>query len=216
MTDKCLKFMRKISQLWSPTSRRVIAGVLTVMALLAALILFFPWDVLRGPVNKYVSEQLGRRFEITQRLSVDLGKAATVRLDGLEFANPDWASEPFLIKAKVVEFDIELWPLILGRVVLPRITLFEPQIGLQIEPDGRKSWALARDTTSANATPDIGVVTVDRGTLKYRATQQGADMTAKFSLVDGAANRLPLQFEAVANGVTQLFLQVATPAASWR
>ena len=163
---------------------------------LALLLLFFPWDILRQPVNRYVSEQLGRRFEITQRLSVSLGRTTTVRLDGLEFANPEWASEPYLIKAKAVEFDIGLWPLLMGRVIVPRVALFEPQTALQIEPDGRKSWALARDTTSPRAAPDIGVVTVDKGVLKYRAAQYGADITAQFSLEPDDGNRLPLRFEA--------------------
>ena len=170
--------------------------MVSVVMLLALLVLFFPWDVLRQPVNRYVSEQLGRRFEITRRLSVSLGRTTTVRLDGLEFANPEWASEPYLIKAKAVEFDIGLWPLLSGRVVLPRVALFEPQTALQMEPDGRKSWVLARDTTSARGAPDIGVVTVDKGVLKYRAAQYGADITAQFSLEPDDGKRLPLRFEA--------------------
>ena len=174
--------------------RRLMLGV-GALALLVGVVIFFPWDLLRGPVNRYVSEQLGRRFEITQRLSVDLGLTTTVRLDGLEFANPDWASERYLIKAKAAEFDISLWPLLRGRIELPRVALFEPQVGLQMEPDGRRSWVLARDTTHSSATADIGTVTVDRGSLKYRAVQQGADVTAQFSLAADKATPLPLSYQ---------------------
>lgn len=175
--------------------KRVLMGVAALSLVLAAVVFFFPWDMLRGPVNRCVSEQLGRRFEITQQLSVHLGRTTTVRADGLEFANPDWASEPYLVKAKAAEFDIKLWPLVLGRIELPRIALFEPQVGLQIEPDGRRTWALSRDTSDSSATPDIGVVTVDQGTLRYRAVQQGADITAKFSLAAEATAALPLRFQ---------------------
>lgn len=42
-----------------------------------------------GPVNRYVSGQLGRHFEITRRLAVKLGPTTTVHLDGVELANPD-------------------------------------------------------------------------------------------------------------------------------
>ncbi len=176
--------------------RRLMMGLVVTVVVLAGAVFYFPWDTLRGPLNRYVSEHLGRRFEITQHLSVDLGRTTTVRLDGLEFANPDWAAEPFLIKAKAAEFEIKLWPLILGRVELPRVALFEPQVGLQIEPDGRRSWALSRDTTRASAAPDIGIVTVDRGTLKYRAAQDGADITAQLSLVAEDAGLLPLRYQA--------------------
>jgi len=162
---------------------------------------FFPWDVLRGPINRYVSGELGRRFEITERLSVNPGITTTVRADGLEFANPEWASEPYLVKAKAAEFDIKLLPLLFGKVDLPRIALFEPQIGLQIEPDGRRTWALSRDTSDTSATPRIGALTVDRGTLKYRASGQGADITALFTLApDSTASQagtvqLPLSYK---------------------
>ena len=162
--------------------KRWLIGIVSFFAVLILVLLFFPWDMLRGPINRYVSAELGRRFEITERLSVKLGRTTTVRVDGLEFANPEWASEPYLVKAKAAEFDIKLWPLLIGNVDLPRIALFDPQIGLQIEPDGRRTWALSRDTSNANATPRIGALTVDRGTLKYRAASHGADMTALFTL----------------------------------
>ena len=186
--------MNKVS-FQSVTVRRWFIGVTVVLLVLMGVVLFFPWDMLRGPINRYVSDQLGRRFEITQRLTVHLGRTTTVRADGLEFANPDWASEPYLVKAKAAEFDIKVWPLLLGRVELPRIALFEPQVGLQMQPDGRRTWALSRDTSDSNAAPDIGTVTVDQGILKYRAAQQGADITARFSLAaeDGAA--LPLRYQ---------------------
>lgn len=159
------------------------------------LILFFPWDALRGPINRYVSSQLGRRFEITQHLAVHLqpypwGKT-TVRADGLEFANPEWAKEPYLVKAAVAEFEIKLWPLLFGQVNMPWVSLVEPLIGLQIEPDGRRTWALSRDTSNVSATPTIGALSVDRGTVKYLALASGADITAKFSLAPQAGASSP-------------------------
>ncbi|MES2360583.1 MAG: AsmA family protein [Pseudomonadota bacterium] len=162
--------------------RRVAAGLALVLLALVLLLFFFPWDVLRGPINSYVSGQLGRRFEITRHLSVHLGRTTTVRADGLEFANPEWAREPYLVKATAAEFDIRLWPLLRGKVDLPRVSLIEPQIGLQMEPDGRRTWALSRDTADSTAVPNIGSLVVDRGTVKYHASKQGADMTAQFSM----------------------------------
>ena len=185
----------------SQVFRRWLIGFASLVVVLFMVLLFFPWDVLRGPINRYVSGELGRRFEITERLSVNPGITTTVRADGLEFANPEWASEPYLVKAKAAEFDIKLLPLLFGKVDLPRIALFEPQIGLQIEPDGRRTWALSRDTSDTSATPRIGALTVDRGTLKYRASGQGADITALFTLApDSTASQagtvqLPLSYK---------------------
>ena len=165
---------------------RKVRAVLTVISVLAVLfflvLLFFPWDALRGPINRYVSSQLERQFEITRHLDVSLGRTTTVRLEGLELANPKWAKEPYLIKATAAEFDVALWPLLFGKVVLPRLSLTEPQIGLQVESDGRRTWALSQNTSDAGAVPQIGSLMVDKGALKYLAVNQGADLLVQFAI----------------------------------
>jgi uncharacterized protein involved in outer membrane biogenesis len=180
----------------SSTLRYWMAGTAIVLIVLVLVISFFPWDSLRGPVNRYVSEQLGRRFEITRHLSVRLGLTTTVIAEGVEIANPEWAQEPYLLKATAAQFDIRLLPLVVGKVVLPSIRLTEPQIGLQIEPDGRRTWAFSRDTSDKGTAPQIGSFTVDKGSLSYLAKAQGADLDVQFSLARESGNDLPLSFNA--------------------
>lgn len=85
---------------------------------------------------------------------------------------------------------------------MPRIASFDPQIGLQIQPDGRRTWALSRDTSDTSATPKISDLKVDQGTLKYRAADRGADMLVLFILDAGpvisqqSTAQLPLGFKA--------------------
>ena len=182
--------------LFSTTFRRWLAGLAALLVTLVLLVCFFPWDALRGPINRYVSEQLGRRFEITQHLSVNVGRTTTVRAQGVEIANPEWAHDPYLLKASAAEFDINLFSLLFGKVVLPRISLTEPKVGLQIEPDGRRTWALSRDTSDTSAVPEIGAVVVDKGNVNYRARGQGADLDVQFSLAQESGNQLPLSYKA--------------------
>ncbi|MBH2018958.1 MAG: AsmA family protein [Burkholderiales bacterium] len=185
----------KNSLLKSQTLRHWLAGLALLLVALVLVVSFFPWDLLRGPINRYVSEQLGRRFEITQHLSVQLGRTTTVTAQGVEIANPEWAHDPYLLKATAAEFDISLLPLIIGKVVLPRIKLTEPRIGLQIEPDGRRTWALSRDTSDQGAIPEMGSVVVDQGELSYLARAHGADLDVRFSLAPEAGNDLPLGYK---------------------
>ena len=167
-----------------------------VLAVLVLVIFFFPWDSLRGPLNRYVSDQLGRRFEITRHLSVKPGWTTTVSAQGIEIANPPWARDPYLLKAAGAEFDIRLLPLLTGKIVLPKIRLTEPEIGLQIEPDGRRTWAFSRDTSEKGAAPQIGSFIVDQGHVNYLAKAQGADLNAEFSLAPVAGDDLPLSYKA--------------------
>jgi hypothetical protein len=189
-----------------PAWAKALLIIAVVAALLALLVVFFPWDTLRGPVNRYVSDRTGRHFEITRRLDVKLGRTTRIIADGIEFANPDWAKDPYLVRAEGGEIDIELWPLIAHRrFVMPRIELSKPVLGLQVEEDGRRTWALGRDTGNPRNVPDIGALVVDEGTLHFIAPKHGADIQTHFAIDgplqvkpgEGAPREtMPLKFDA--------------------
>jgi uncharacterized protein involved in outer membrane biogenesis len=176
-------------------------GILVALALaLVLLVVFFPWDLLRAPLNRYVSDKTGRHFEITRKLDVKLGRTTRVYADGIVFANPDWAVDRHLVKADAAMIELRLWPLLWRRqLVLPLVELTRPQLGLQIEPDGRRTWALGRDTGSPANVPDIGVLMVDQGSMHFVAPGKGADIHTEFAIERSAAGgngALPLRFAA--------------------
>jgi uncharacterized protein involved in outer membrane biogenesis len=185
---------RPFHALWA----RIAAGVAVLLLALVLLVVFFPWDWLRGPLNRYVSEQSGRKFEITRKLDVKLGRTTRVFADGVEFANPDWARDPYLVKAESAELEVKLWPLLLGRVELPLISLQQPVFGLQIQPDGRRTWALGKDTTDAGTVPVIDALVVDQGRLNYLAEAQGADIKTEFAIANAGSGQgdMPLSYKA--------------------
>ena len=161
---------------------KVLAGALLVVVLFALLLVVFPWDLLRGPLNRYVTDRTGRHFEITRKLDVKLGRTTRILADGIEFANPDWAKDPLLVKAEGAEIQINLLPLLRRHVELPLIELRKPQLSLQMEADGRRSWALGRDTSDKRNVPDIGALVVDEGTAHLVVPHQGADIRVDFAI----------------------------------
>lgn len=186
------------------TAGLVLAGLLLALVI---TVLLFPWDALRGPLNRYVSEATGRSFEITRKLDVQLGWTTRVVADGVTFANPAWAAEPYLVKAEQAEVDIELWPLLSGQVVLPRVRLQKPEIGLQLEADGRRTWALGRDTADTGTVPRIGAMLVDQGRLRF--TGLDTDIKTDFAIDEAgsapAAANLPLSFKATGRWKKEAF-----------
>ena len=172
---------------------KLLAGLALLAVLLALLLAFFPWDMLRGPLNRYISERTGRHFEITRKLDVKLGGTTRILADGLEFANPQWARDPWLVKAEGAEVDIELLPLLRRRIELPLVKLRQPQLALQLEADGRRSWALGSDTGNPQNIPQIGALVVDQGSVHFVAAHHGADIHTDFA-IDQAAD-LPLSFK---------------------
>ena len=178
------------------TGVRWLAGIAVLLIGVIVFIALFPWDIIRQPINRYVSGQLGRRFEITQHLDVRLGITTTVTAEGVEIANPEWADKPLLLKATSAEFDLHVWPLLFGKVQIQRIFLKSPQLGLQLESDGRRTWALSRNTSNAGSVPDIGSLLVDQGTLSYIDSAQEADVNVQFSIAAESSRELPLEFTA--------------------
>jgi uncharacterized protein involved in outer membrane biogenesis len=173
---------------------KVTAVVVGLVAALVLSLIFFPWNTLREPLNRYVSDKTGRKFEITRRLDVDLGwRGATVKFDGIEFANPSWAREPYLVRAQRAEFDIRLWPLLAGRIVIPRLALASPALGLQMEADGRRTWALGKDNADEGSVPTIGLLQVDDGAVDFLADHLGVDIHADFT-VDASRGDMPLGY----------------------
>src|SRR6185369_11612069 len=160
------------SALWA----KVLAGIVVVVGILVLLVVLFPWDWLRGPLNRYITDQTGRHFEITRRLDVKLGRTTRILADGIEIANPEWANDPHLVKAEGAEIRIELLPLLERRIELPLIELRKPELGLQLEADGRRSWALGRDTGDPHNIPRIGALVVDHGSAHFVAMHHGADI----------------------------------------
>jgi uncharacterized protein involved in outer membrane biogenesis len=190
---------------------KVLLWILGIALLLVLVVAFFPWDTLRGPINRYVTEKTGRKFEITRHLDVKVGRTTRVFLDGIEFANPDWAQDRYLVRAKAAEVHVKLLPLLLRREFeLPLVKLTEPELGLQTEPDGRRTWALGSDTKEERNVPTIGAFVVDRGTVHYVASADGADVRARLAMDNtqrpqGNEAAMPLRFEAEGKWKGQAF-----------
>ena len=192
--------MQAATPLRSRPGVKALAVALGVLVALVLLVAFFPWDLLRGPVSRYVTEKTGREFQL-RRLDVKVGRTTRVILDGVEFGNPDWAVDRHLVKAERAEVEVRLLPLLRREIVLPSIRLTRPELGLQIEPDGRKTWALGSDTSDERNVPSVGALVVDQGTAHYVAHAQGADVRAQFAIDPqqagaGAAASMPLRFRA--------------------
>ena len=187
---------------WRPLAR--VAAVLAgLIALALAVVVLFPWDAMRGPISRYVSQKTGRHFAITRHLDVDLGRNARVRAEGIEFANPTWARDPHLLRAEAADLEIRLWPLLHGQVIIPNISLSHPQIGLEERADGRRTWNLTpqgdgQSATSSHQAFSIGRLSVDAGQVHYVAASKRVD--ARIALRSAGAGEgklyLPIRFEA--------------------
>ncbi len=185
----------RVQLLWQRSLALKIGAVcVAVVAAALVVVLFFPWDVLRMPLNRYISEHTGRKFEITRHLDVDLGwRGAVVQFDGLEFANPPWARDPYLVRAQRAEFEVSFWPLLAGKIVIPHLALVSPMLGLELKEDGRRTWAFSKNSSKIGSAPLVGQLQVDAGSVDFVAAHLGLDLHANLAY-DSSDGALPLGF----------------------
>jgi AsmA protein len=142
-----------------------------VLALLVVLALFvaFGLNLLRGPLERGVTEATGRELRMEGDLrAVWSWVHPRFRATKVSFANPDWAAEDLMFSADAVEASVSLLPLLRGRVVLPDLHLEGAKLNLEQDAEGRRNWVLDPDAGNREE-PRVVVrhLTVDQGRLKY-------------------------------------------------
>eukprot|EP01036_Dinobryon_divergens_P019859 gene19859-27161_t len=95
-------------------------GTLVGLLVIAAGAVYFiaTSDYLRGQLEGRASDFTGRKTRIA-KVDIGWGWTSNVKLEGVEVANAKWGKAPFMLKVDQVDFDIRLWPLLGGNLVLP-------------------------------------------------------------------------------------------------
>ena len=174
------------------------AGILVTLAVVAvgSAYLYVTSDDFRSRIEDQASTLSGRKTTIAD-ISIDWGLTSHVHLAGLQFANAKWAKEPHMLKAEQVDFEIRLWPLLGGNLVLPSLVLRKPEIVVEKGDQDQINWALGEAPPAAAAakkvvepdnrfeTPVIGRLEVTDGKLTYRDPKRKLDLDGTVSTAKG-------------------------------
>jgi len=100
-------------------------GILGVLVIaIAVVLIFFDWNMLRGPIARYASHRLHRQVRIEGNLHVHLW-SWTPRADvgGVHIANTKWAGGGDMADVGHLAISVRLWPLLSGHLRLPLVEL---------------------------------------------------------------------------------------------
>lgn len=160
-----------------------------VLALLAVP-LFFNWNWLRGPLERYVSEKTQREFSISS-LDVKWGLTPTVVMENVKFANADWASDPKpMAQIGKLSFSVSLRDLWEKKLLVPRAALSKADLLFEKSKDDRKNWVLKEPDESSEPSPlRIGSISVDNGTLRYVDHGEPFEVTVKVNTFEPEARQ---------------------------
>ena len=198
-----------------PGAAEAWAGGVTLL-LVTAVVLFlvwFDWNMLRGPIGRWASNEYDREIQLNGDLDVNLFSwtpSATVR--GLRFGGPSWASKEDTAQIDQIDVSVRLRALLSGRIEIPHLSFVRPRVVLIADREGRTSWALHPDKPDDGKgmkLPPIQRLVITDGTLSL--DEQRRNMTLKASVnarenLDGDAG-FKLEGKGALNG-TPLTLMV--------
>jgi len=160
--------------------------ILTASVLLVALaVLLFDWNMLRGPIEKRVSQATGREFHIYGDLDVDLSMTPRIRVAQMRLGNIPGAIEPQMASVESLDFRLHLRELMDGDIVLSEVRLSQPRLLLEKNSKGEPNWIFKR---SDREWPTIRQLSVDEGTLTFRNPRTRTDMDFVVRSGDPAAD----------------------------
>jgi uncharacterized protein involved in outer membrane biogenesis len=144
------------------------AGVF--LALLVLLVMLVDWTGLHEPIARRISSVTGRSVAVNGDLSVRLSWPPRIVANKVVFGNAAWSPDPAMAEIKRMEFTIDLFKLLIGRVEFPEVALFEPHLLLEVSRDGVPNWVFGeQDKDKSVDFPTIGVLTVCYVFLSERA-----------------------------------------------
>jgi hypothetical protein len=92
--------------------------------LIILVLIFFDWNMLRGPLARYASHRLHRTVQIQGKLHVHLWSwTPRVDVDGIRIANTKWAGGGDMANVGHLAVSVKLWPLLGGHIRLPLVDL---------------------------------------------------------------------------------------------
>ena len=181
-----------------------VAGVLACLVLVAGgtLYAYVRSEHFRSRVADYFSDYSGRKTTIAD-IHIDWGSTAHVRMGGVEIANAQWGKAPHMLKAEFVDFELRLWPLLRGDIVLPRLVMRKPEVQVEVDDKGQSNWSFAASPVVATAgdvvkpeerseTPLIGRLEVTEGKLGYRDPKRKLTLDGTVTTATGKAGEDPV------------------------
>ena len=163
--------------------------------------LFLTSDDFRSRVESSASAYSGRKTHIG-KITIDWGSTAHVHLDGVQVANADWGKAEHMLKAEQVDFDIRLWPLLKGDIVLPSLILRKPEVAIEVGDKEQLNWSLGESPVTTGLAkaaapsdrtemPLVGRLEITEGHLIFRDPKRNLSLDGTVSTAQGKAGAQP-------------------------
>ena len=126
--------------------RKLVYGLIAVVALLAAAALVLPslidWNTWKPELSAKVKEVSGRTLEVRGDLNAGVLPSLHLAAHDVRLSNAPGARSADMATLRTLKVDVRLAPLLKGRIEVAGIELVQPVIELERLAGGRMNWTL--------------------------------------------------------------------------
>ena len=126
-------------------------------------------DVLESSLMESFQAFTGRELKVDGKILFKLGLRPVVRFQGVRVQNASWGSRPEMLRAKELELQFALLPLLAKELRVERLILLEPDIFVETTASGKSNLSLQTDglppkagTGPLAAENEAGLSVIDR------------------------------------------------------
>ncbi|SDD78859.1 AsmA family protein [Rhodospira trueperi] len=195
----------------------VIVGlVLLVVAGLGVFLMTLDVNQYRPRIAALIAENTGRDVALDGEMDLSIGLTPALVVEDVTIGNADWASDPDMVSVGRLEAQVELIPLLSGRINVVRLVLVDPIVSLETNAEGMGNWQLGDASAAAEPAPeptgggdgegedggsaaqfDVQEVRLENGALTYRdgVTGQTIRVALERAAVMGSGLDQPLEVD---------------------
>ncbi|QEI05330.1 AsmA family protein [Pigmentiphaga aceris] len=140
---------------------------LTLILLILAFMWFSDWAFLRGPLERYLGEKLGRPVSMSD-FRMKLRPVTQIRVANLKIGG-DKNGGPDLVSLEKLEGGVRLMSVINQPVIIEVLRLEGGEAHLARDAEGKGNWSLAQSEPSGEKrpVPQVRQLALDRATVHY-------------------------------------------------
>jgi uncharacterized protein involved in outer membrane biogenesis len=192
-----------------------VAGGVTALILVVVAVVIATVDVrsLVGPLQARVKAETGRDLVFGGPIDLKVSLEPKLIAHDVALANASWSASTPMVRAKRVEVQVALLPLLQKRFDVVEVALVEPVIALETDAKGRANWDfsapnVAPAPASAPVAPPaapaaaatviaVGNIAIRNGTLTYRdgATAKTTRVAIERLAMRSRENGAPIEAE---------------------
>ncbi len=164
-----------------------VGGLIGLLVLAAvAVLLFVDANVYKPRLEAAASGALGMEVRVGGQLGIGFSPGLYVRLKDVHIRN----REVDLVSAKEARLGIDLLPLLHKEIRIGKITLKQPRISIERDPDGNYNFEKPEAAGGTLSALYLGKFSLSGGTLLYADKQSGAGFEATDCSLDVRRLRL--------------------------